>query len=47
LDARPNWASPVPPVVPTVIEDAIRERQRKSDAYWDQNFAPLLDGGIL
>ena len=36
LDTRPIWA-PVPPV-PSVTQDAVRERQRKADEYWDKNF---------
>jgi len=57
LDARPNWSQgpmvliqpgvqPPPPQLPNV-QDARRERQRKADEYWDANFAPLLDLGIL
>ena len=55
LDARPNWAPmqntiPVGPMGPNIVinqQDAIRERQRKADEYWDQNFAPLLESGLL
>jgi hypothetical protein len=55
LDARPNWAPmqipiPVGPMGPNIVinqQDAIRERQRKADDYWDQTFAPLLESGIL
>ena len=55
LDARPNWAPmqiviPAGPMAPNTVinqQDAIRERQRIADEYWDQNFAPLLESGIL
>jgi hypothetical protein len=55
LDARPNWAPmqiaiPAGPIGPNMVvnqQDAIRERQRKADEYWDQTFAPLLESGIL
>jgi len=55
LDVRPIWAPPpfaanqVLNQVPngSTTQDAIRERQRKADDYWDKNFAPLLDGGLL
>ena len=42
LAARPIWAQQIP-----TMEDFKRERQRKSDDYWEKNFAPLLDTGLL
>jgi hypothetical protein len=47
LNARPAWAvrgniNQIP-----LQQDELRERQRKADEYWDQNFAPLLQSGIL
>jgi hypothetical protein len=47
LDVRPNWASQQLPLGQTTTQDNVRERQRKADEYWDQNFATLLDGGLL
>lgn len=44
LDARPNWAQQG---TPNATQDAIRERQRQAEEYWDQHFAPLLDAEIL
>jgi C-terminal processing protease CtpA/Prc len=58
LNARPLWApqaarpivQPAPPFVgapPKTTDDEIRDRERKADEYWDREFAPLLDDGMV
>jgi hypothetical protein len=47
LNARPAWAVPANLNQIPNQQGEIRERQRKADEYWDQNFAPLLESGIL
>ena len=47
LNARPAWAVQANINQIPNQQDEIRERQRKADEYWDQNFAPLLESGIL
>jgi hypothetical protein len=47
LNARPVWAVQANINQIPLQQDEIRERQRRADEYWDQNFAPLLDSGIL
>jgi hypothetical protein len=58
LNARPLWApqmarpfvQPPPPFVgpmPKNTDDEIRERERRADDYWEQQFAPLMDEGMV
>ena len=32
---------------PKTTDDEIRDRQHKADEFWDQEFAPLLDDGMV